>query len=75
MNIYRNASSSVVIEETIESPADSGSSDSEKRQTSPTIEGFTLVLALLTVIDPLHHHFRRELLLFLLSEVSILLFY
>jgi len=46
-------SSSVVIEEILESPMDLGSSDSEKRQTPPTIKGFTpLVSALLTVTGP-----------------------
>ena len=46
-------SSSIVIEEIVESPMDSGSSDLEKRQNPPTIKGFTpLVLALLAVIRP-----------------------
>jgi len=42
--------SSIVIEEIIESPADSELSDLGKGQASPTIEGFTpLVLALTTI--------------------------
>ena len=45
--------SSVVIEEIVESPMDSRSSDLEKRQTLPAIEGFTpLVSALPAVIRP-----------------------
>ena len=45
--------SSVVIKEIIESLADSGSSDSRKRQALPAIEGFTpLVLALPAVTGP-----------------------
>jgi len=46
-------SSSVVIKEIIESLTDSGSSNSRKGQTLPTIEGFTpLVLALPAVAEP-----------------------
>ena len=46
-------SSSVVIKEIIESLTDSGSSNSRKGQTLPTIEGFTpLVLALPAVTGP-----------------------
>ena len=46
-------SSSVVVKEIIETPTDSRSSDSEKGQTPPAIEGFTpLVLALPVVIRP-----------------------
>ena len=45
--------SSVVIKEIIESPADSGSLDSRKGQTLPTIKGFTpLVLALPAIARP-----------------------
>ena len=45
--------SSVVIEENIESPVDSGSSDLGKGQAPPAIEGFTsLVLALPAVVGP-----------------------
>ena len=46
-------SSSIVIEEVIESLVNSGSSDSGKGQASPAIEGFTsLVLAIPAVVGP-----------------------
>ena len=54
-------SSSVVIEEIVESPADLGSSDLGKGQVSPTIEGFTpLVLALPIVAWPASSSFQEE---------------
>ena len=68
-------SSSVVIEDIVESPMDLGSSDSEKRQTPLAIEGFTpLVPALLVVIRLALSLVQEGTATFLLFKVSILLF-